>query len=58
MRGAQCIRDDCGLDAEMCLDHDQTTGEDLPSNPALAPAMRLRVARASAVRRANEPKAS
>ncbi len=36
MRGFPCKNTACGLDSTMCLDHDQTTGADVPTNPALA----------------------
>jgi hypothetical protein len=66
MRGFACKNTSCGLDSTMCLDHDQTTGAPVPTNPALvvktygvSPTwMALRIARYNANRRANEPKAS
>ncbi len=36
MRGFPCKNTSCGLDSTMCLDHNQTTGEATPTNPALA----------------------
>lgn len=59
MRGFPCPNTSCGLDSSMCLDHDQTTGANVPNNPALVPVAprpvaALRIAAWRAAQRNNE----